>query len=375
MNFIALFIFSVFLFLSPLTALSAESRTYTEIVTVKVEDDEYSALNKAKTKALEQALRNYLSDVYPDRSTTLNLTGNDKFLKDMEVVESNVSGWGSKELKAKIKVIINEEEVRAYLKRQGAVMGKNEDRRIVVMIIPGKIDSGDAATVLDNVRAEIRNSLSAAEYTVIDSDDSVVHEALTEEADYNKMVQHMNSIADKLADRGEWLVLGKVDMSITPSGSVNIYRAMMTGKVVGLANRDLMWEGNLDGAARASKAEAPAALRKAAIEGGKSFADKVVGALNSKTLVKERTGDRFEFIFPTAGNYGLERKILKLLKEDIKGLKRVSKKTGGKGDMVVDLQYIGTIDDLVDLLYDNFQTDSHLKKWNPQKQGSKVIFK
>ncbi len=87
----------------------------------------------------------------------------------------------SKELKAKIRITINEEAVRAYLKRQGAVTGKNEERRIVVMIIPGKMDTGDAPMILDNVRAEVRRSLTAAEYTVIDSDDEAVNQALTGE--------------------------------------------------------------------------------------------------------------------------------------------------------------------------------------------------
>ena len=61
----------------------------------------------------------------------------------------------------------------------------------------------------------------------------------------------MNKIADQLADKGEWLVLGKVDVSVAASGSSYIYRAMMTGKTVSLANRDIMWEGNPDGSARA----------------------------------------------------------------------------------------------------------------------------
>lgn len=363
------------LLLAPLQAIAAESRTYTEMVTVKLEDDEYSTLNKAKERAKEQALRNYLNDVYKNRSATPNLTGDDSYIQDLEVIESKTGGIFSKEMTAKIRVIINEDAVHAYLKRQGMVTGKNEDRRIVVMIIPGKMDSGDASAILDNIRAEIRRSLTTAGYTVIDSDDAAVHETLTEEADYNKMVKHMNSIADKLADKGEWLVLGKVDMDITPSGNVNIYRAMMTGKVVGLANRQIMWEGNPDGAARASRSEAKAALRLAAITGGKSFAGEVVNALNSKTLTNERMGERFEFIFPTAGNYGLERKILKLINNDIKGLKNVSKKTRGKGDMVIDVQYTGKIDELVDVLYDHFQQDPKLKRWNPQIQGARVVFR
>ncbi|GEM_PF-711123 len=358
-----------------MTGDAAEKRTYTEIVTVKIESDEYTALSKAKERAKEEAIRSYLNDVYKDRTATLNLSGDDRYIQDMEVVESVVEGFFSKELKARIRVTINEEEVRAYLKRQGAVTGRNEERRIIVMIIPGRMDSGDASAVLDNIRAEIRNRLTAAEYTVIDSDDNAVNETLTEEADYNRMVQHLNSIADKLADKGEWLVLGKVDTSVSPNGSANIYRAMMTGKVVGLANRDILWEGNPDGAARAPSSEALAALRQAAIAGGNSFAESVVAALDSKTLVKERVGDRFEFIFATGGNYGLERKIMKLLKEDIKGVKNVSRKTGGKGDMVVDVQYIGVIDDMVDFLYDNFQKDADFKRWNPIKQGSRVVFK
>lgn len=353
----------------------AETRTYTEIVTVKIEDDEYSALNKAKERAREQALRSYLNDVYKDRSSTLNLTGDEKYIQDLEVVESNVEGMFSKDLKAKIKVTINEEEVRAYLKRQGAVTGKNEDRRIVVMLIPGKMDSGDAPVILDNVRAEVRRSLTAAEYTVIDSDDQAIHDALTEEADYNKLVAHINKLADQLADKGEWLVLGKVDMDIVPNGNVYVYRAMMTGKAVSLASRDIMWEGNLDGAARAPKSEAKAALRLSAINGGKAFAKEVLGALNTKTLTQERRGSRFEVVFASGGDYKLERKILKLLKDDIKGLKNVSQKNRGKGDMVVDLMYVGKISDLVDLLLDNFEKDSQMKRFNPEIEGNKVIFK
>ena len=362
------------LMLVPLIA-TAETRTYTETVTVKVVDDEYSALNKAKERAREQALRSYLNDVYKDRAATLNLTGDEKFIQDMEQLESSTSGMFDKELKAKFRVTINEEEVRAYLKRQGAVTGKNEDRRIVVMLIPGKMDSGDAPVILDNIRAEIRRSLTAAEYTVIDSDDQAVHDALTEEADYNKLVSHINKLADTLADKGEWLVLGKVDMDIVQNGGTYIYRAMMTGKAVSLASRDIMWEGNIDGAARGSKNEAKAALRLSAINGGKAFASEVLGALNTKTLTQERRGSRFEVVFAAGGDYKLERKILKLLKEDIKGLKDVSQKGRGKGDMVIDLMYVGKISDLVDLLLDNFEKDSQMKSFNPEIAGNKVIFK
>jgi len=374
MKRILLILITLGLVILPLLA-GAEVRTYTEIVTVKVEDDEYTARKKAEQRGREQALEHYLRDVYPDRAATLNLTGDEKYIKDLELLESSVSGLFSKELKAKIKITINEEAVREYLKRQGAVTGKNEERRIVVMIIPGKMDTGDAPMILDNVRAEVRRSLTAAEYTVIDSDDEAVNQALTEEADYNKMVQHMNKIADDLADKGEWLVLGKVDVSMAPSGSAYVYRAMMTGKTVSLASRDIMWEGNPDGAARASKDEAKAAIRLAAIAGGKAFAKEVVNALNTKTLTQERRGARFELVLPTKGDYRLERKLLKLLGEDIKGLKNVSQKNRGKGNMIVDLYYAGKISDLVDLLMDTFEKDPQLKSWNPELQGNKAVFR
>ena len=363
------------LILMPLLA-SAEIRTYTEIVTVKIVDDEYTARKKAEQRGREQALEHYLRDVYPDRAATLNLTGDEKYIRDLEILESSVSGVFTKELKAKIKVTINEEEVRAYLKRQGAVTGKNEERRIVVMLIPGKMDTGDAPFVLDNVRAEVRRSLTEAEYTVIDSDDEAVNQALTEEADYNKMLQHMNKIADQLADRGEWLVLGKVDVDVAQDGSMKSYHALMTGKTVSLASRDLMWEGNVDGLARVRASESPkAALRLAAINGGKLFAKEVVNALNTKTLTQERRGARFEVVMPTAGNYRLERKLLKLFNEDIQGLKNVSQKGRGKGNLVVDLYYTGKISDLVDLLLDTFEKDPQLSRWNPQIEGNRVTFK
>ncbi len=372
-RFLFLFI-TICLLVLPVLA-SAEVRTYTEIVTVRIDDDEYTARKKAEQRAREQALEHYLRDVYPDRAATLNLTGDEKYIKDLEILESSTEGMFSKELKAKIRVTINEEAVRSYLKRQGAVTGKNEERRIVVMIIPGKMDTGDAPMILDNVRAEVRRSLTAAEYTVIDSDDDAVNQALTEEPDYNRMVQHINKIADELADKGEWLVLGKVDVSVAPAGSAYVYRAMMTGKTVSLASRDLMWEGNPDGVARASKEEAKAAIRLAAIAGGKAFAKEVVNALNTKTLTQERRGARFEVVLPTAGNYRLERKLLKLLGQDIIGLKNVSQKNRGKGNMVVDLYYAGKISDLVDLLMDNFEKDSQLANWNPEIQGNRVVFR
>ncbi|HPX60852.1 MAG TPA: hypothetical protein PLN25_03665 [Deltaproteobacteria bacterium] len=367
-------LFTVLLMLAALLAMAgtlcAETRTYTEIVTVKVDDDEYAALNKAKERAREQALRSYLNDVYKERSATLNLTGDDKYIRDLEVLESRIGGLFSKELTAKIKVTINEEEVRAYLKRQGAVTGKNEERRIFVILIPGKMDSGDAPVVLDNVKAEIRKNLTAAEYTVIDSEEQVNRlESLAEEADYNKLVA-------KLEGLGEWVVVGKVDVDVSQDGSMRTYHAMMTGKTVSITSRDLMWEGNIDGAARVRASESPkAALRLAAINGGKSFAREVLNALNTKTLTQERRGSRFEVVFPSGGNYKLERKILKLLRDDIKGLKNVSQKNRGKGDMIVDLYYVGKISDLVDLLLDNFEKDPQLKRYNPEIDGNKVIFK
>lgn len=347
----------------------AETRTYTEMVTISIESDEYTALNKAKERAREQALRSYMNDVYKERSATLNLSGDEKYIRDLEVIETKTEGMFSKDLIAKIKVTINEEEVRAYMKRQGAVEGKNEERRIFVLLIPGKMDSGDAPAILDNVRAEIRKNLTAAEYTVIDSEEQVKRlESLSEDADYSKLVGQLEGL-------GEWVVIGKVDIDITEDGSMRSYHALMTGKTVSIASRDLMWEGNVDGLARVRSSESPkAALRMAAINGGKSFAKEVLSSLNTKTLTQERRGSRFEVQFPSKGNYKLERKILKLLKEDIKGLKNVSQKNRGKGDMVVDLYYVGKISDLVDLLVDNFEKDSQLKNFNPQIDGNKVIF-
>lgn len=369
MKRLILLIISLGLILAPGLAL-AETRTYTEMVTVKVQDDEYSALNKAKERAREQALRDYLNDVYKDRAATPDLTGDDRYIQDLEVVESKVEGLFSKDLTAKIRVTINEEEVRAYLKRQGVVQGKNEERRIFVVLIPGKMDSGDAPMILDNVRAEVRRNLTAAEYTVIDSEEQVKRlESLTDEADYSKLVGQLDGL-------GEWVVIGKVDIDVTQDGSMRAYHALMTGKTVSITSRDLMWEGNIDGLVRVRASEsAKAALRLAAIEGGRKFAGEVLDALNTKTLTQERRGERFEVVFPSGGDYMLERKILKLLTEDIKGLKNVSPKNRGKGDMVVDLYYVGQISNLVDLLLDNFEKDAQMKRFTPEIDGDRVIFK
>jgi len=78
---------------------------------------------------------------------------------------------------------------------------------------------------------------------------------------------------------------------------------------------------------------------------------------------------------PPGGDYRLERKLLQTFNEDIKGLKNVSQKNRGKGDMVVDLYYAGRISDLVDLLMDTFEKDEQLKNWNPEIQGNRVVFK
>lgn len=355
------------LLLPPLAA--AESRSYTETVVVAVGDDEYGALNRARERAGEQALLRYLDDVYRERSATLNMTGEESFIKDLEVLESSVSGVFSRELRARIRVTINEEAVRAYLKRQGAVTGRNEDRRIFVILIPGRMDSGDAPAILDSVRAEIRKNLTAAEYTVIDSEEQVRRlESLTEEPDYGKLV-------GELAGLGEWVVIGRVDTDVSQDGSMRSYHTMITGKAVSVTSRDLMWEGNSDGLARVRESESPkAALRMAAINGGRSLAGEVLQALNSKTLTGERVGSRYEVVFPSAGDYKLERKILRLLKEEIKGLKNVSQKNRGKGDMVVDIYYVGRISDLADLLLDSFEADPQMKRFSPVIEGNRVVF-
>lgn len=358
------------LMISPVICLAATSRTYTETVVVKVTDDEYFALAKAKERAKEQALRRYLDEAYKDRSDTPELTGEDKYIQDLEVIESNVSGMFSKELSAKIRITINEEAVRSYLKSQGAVVGKNEERRIFVILIPGKIDSGDAPFILDNVRAEIRNTLTASNYTVIDSEDQTKRlESLSEEADYSNLVGQLDGL-------GEWVVIGKVDIDVSKDGSMHKYHALMTGKAVNINSRDLMWEGNIDGRALVKASESPkVGLRLAAIDGGQAFAKKVLDALNTKTLSAERRGTRFEVVFPTAGDYKLERKILKLLQVEIKGLKEVNQKNRGKGDMIVDLFYVGKISDLVDLLLDNFEKDPQMGRFNPSIDTNKIIFK
>ena len=64
MKRILLIMITLGLVLLPILA-AAEVRTYTEIVTVKVDDDEYTARKKAEQRGREQALEHYLRDVYP----------------------------------------------------------------------------------------------------------------------------------------------------------------------------------------------------------------------------------------------------------------------------------------------------------------------
>lgn len=346
---------------------AAETRGYTEKVTVPIADDEYSALVSAKRKAQEQALLRYVKDVYKNRDDIPDLGGDEKYIADLEVLESQTSGVFSKELTARIRVTINENAVRDYLERQGSVVPKNERKRVFVLLIPGKLDSGDADAVLDDIRAEVRSQLTAAEFDVIDSEEQTKRlESLVEGKDY--------SMVSQLDGLGEWLVLGKVDTYITKDGSLRGYYTDIVGKAVNISNKDLLFEAKFKGTARASANDPQLGLRSSATDGGKKFGQKLVSALQTKTLTKERRGDRFEVVFKAGGNYKLERKILKLMKEGIPGLKDVSEKNRGKGDMIVDLYYAGKISDLVDLLVDNFEKDADLKKLNPQKEGNKLIF-
>lgn len=359
-----------FYFTLPLALQAGETRIYTERVTVPVSGgDEYAALVKAKQKAKEQALERYVQDVYKDRSETLNLGGEDKYIADIKVLDSKVSGFFSKDLVADIQVSINEEAVRDYLKRQGTIIGKAQERRVFVVLIPGKMDMGDASAILDSVRAEVRKVLTAAELTVVDSEEQTKRlESLVEGQDY--------SMVGQLEGLGEWLVLGKVETQAARDGSMMGFHTLITGKAVAISSRDLLWEENVDGFARSLAGEpALVGLRSSSINGGKEFAAKVLVALQSKTLTSERRGSRYQVVFDTGGNYKLERKILRLLKEDIPGLKNVSEKTRGKGSMELDFYYVGKISDLVDLLLDNFEKDAELKRFSPEIEGNKVTFK
>lgn len=355
---------------SPLRAGAGETRGYTEEVTVPVSGgDEHTALVRAKGKAKEQALKAYVQDVYGNLSETPDLGGDDKYIADIKVLESKASGFFSKELKASIRVWINEEAVRDYLKRQGAVKGRGQERRVFVVLIPGKMDTGDAEAVLDNVRAEVRKVLTAAEFTVIDSEEQTKRlESLVEGQDY--------SMVSQLEGLGEWVVLGKVETQVSKDESLLGFHTLITGKAVTITSRDLLWEDNIDGFARSQAGEPPlVGLRGSSINGGQEFATRVLGALQSKGLTSERRGSRYEFVFNTGGSYKLERKILRLLKEDIPGLKNVSEKNRGKGAMELDLYYAGKIADLVDFLLDNFEKDTELARFSPEIEGNRVNFK
>ena len=364
------FVVVLSLFLST-TLFAGEVRTYKEKVKVPASGDEFSALQAAKQKAKEQALQKYVGEVYPGKSEKMNLGGDDRFIDDIKILESNVGGLFSKEMEAVVRVGVNEEAVRDYLKRQGTTVGKNEDRRIFVVLIPGKIDSGDAPVVLDNIRAEIRKNLTAAEFTVIDDPEQTKKmEALAQnDIDYNKL-------ASKLEGLGEWLVLGKIDMRVSKDRYDKTYRTLITGKAVTISSRDLLWEGNIDGVARGGlDSDALIGLRASAVNGGKKFADEVLKGLQSKTLTAERRGSRYEVVMKLGGDYRLERKALKMLKEDIAGLKNVSQKQRGKGDLIFDVYYTGKVNDLVDLLDEKFEKDPAFRRLKPQIDGYKIIFK
>lgn len=354
----------------PVCLLAGEVRTYKEMVRLPITDDEYAAMQSAKQKAKEQALVRYVGEVYPGQSEKLNLGGDDKYIDDIKVLDSKVGGVFTKELTATISVSISEDAVRDYLKRQGTATGKNDERRIFVILIPGKIDSGDAPVVLDNIKAEVRKKLTAAEFTVIDDPEQAKRlERLAADHDYNK-------IAGELEGLGEWLVLGMVDMKVIKGRTGTTYNSLITAKAMSISSGDLLWEDNITGIARGgADSDAHIGLRASAISGGKLFADKLLKELLTKATIGERMGTRFEVIMKLGGNYKLERKALKMLKEDIKGLKDVSQKQRGKGDLVIDVRYVGRISDLVDLLLDNFEKEVSLKSLEPQINGNKVIFK
>lgn len=351
--------------------MAGEIRTYKETVKVSVSGDEFTALQAAKQKAKEQALIRYIQEAYPGKSESLNLGGDDRYIDDLKVLENSVGGILSKEMTAVVNVVINEAAVRDYLKRQGTTVGKNDDRRIFVILIPGKVDSGDAPVVLDKIRAEVRKKLTAAEFTVIDDPEHTKRlESLTSrDLDYDKL-------AAQLEGQGEWLILARIDTKIIKGQHDKTFYTLITGKAVAIASRDLLWECNTDGVARGgSEADALIGLTKSAVNGGKKLADDVLQGLQSKTLTAERRGSRYEVVMKLGGDYRLERKVLKILKEDIAGLKKVNQKQRGKGDLVIDVFYTGQIDDLVNLLDDHFRNDQVLKKLNPQFEGNRITFR
>lgn len=351
--------------------MAAEVRTYKETVKVPVSGDEYTALQTAKQKAKEQALARYVQENHQGSSEKLNLGGADQYIDDLKVLETSMGGLFSKEMTAVINVVVNENAVTNYLKKQGTAVGKNDDRRIFVIIIPGKLDSGDAPSILDKIRSEIRRKLTAAEYTVIDDPTHTRKlESLTSrDLDYDKLATHLEGA-------GEWLILAKVDTKIIKGQHDKTFHTLITGKAVAISSRDLLWEGNIDGEARGGmEADALIGLTKSAINGGRNFAEDVHDRLASKAIIGEKRGVRYEVVMKLGGNYRLERKVLKILKEDIAGLKSVNQKQRGKGDLLIDVFYVGKIDDLIDLMDDQFRNDPVLKKLNPQIDGNKVIFR
>ncbi len=353
------------------TLMAAEIRSYKETVKVQVSGDEYSALQAAKQKAKEQALARFVQEVYPGQSEKLNLGGDDRFIEDLKVLETNVGGLFSKEMTAVVNVTINENAVAHYLNRQGTAVGKNDDRRVIVILVPGRVDSGDAPVIIDKIRGEIRRTLTAAEFTVIDDPEHARKlESLTSsDLDYDKLAAQVEGL-------GEWLILAKVDTRIIKGQHDKTFHTLITGKAVAISSRDLLWEGNIDGTARGgAEADAFIGLTKAAIAGGKSFAEDALHGLQSKSVIGEKRGVRYEVVMKLGGNYRTERKVVKLLKNEIPGLKSVHQKQRGKGDLVIDVFYIGKIDDLVDLLDDHFRNDPVLKRLNPQIDGNKIIFR
>lgn len=368
LHFIILMSFCLFMVSS---VSAAEIRIYKETVRVPVSGDEYATLQAAKQKAKEQALQSYIREVCPGKAEKINLGGDDRFIDDLKVLETSIGGLFSREMTAVVNVTINENAVTSYLKRQGADIAKNDDRRIFVILIPGKVDSGDAPVILDNIRAEIRKKLTAAEYTVIDDPEHIRKlETLTSrDLDYDKLAAQVEGL-------GEWLILAKVDTKIMKGQHDKTFHTLITGKAVAITSRDLLWEGNIDGLSRGGlEADALIGLNKAAITGGKAFADDALHGLESKRVIGEKRGVRYEVVMKLGGKYALERKVLKLLKEDIQGLKSVHQKQRGKGDLVFDIFYAGKVSDLVDLLMDHFENEPVLKRLNPQIEGNKVVFR
>jgi hypothetical protein len=107
---------------------------------------------------------------------------------------------------------------------------------------------------------------------------------------------------DKLARSGGrtgrvWLILAKVDTRIIKGQHDKTFHTLITGKAVAISSRDLLWEGNIDGTARGgAEADAFIGLTKAAIAGGKSFAEDALHGLQSKSVIGEKRGVRYEVV-------------------------------------------------------------------------------